>query len=147
EKMCLRFIREGALPMLPTMQNESLQSFAEKITQTRMDLRLAKRAGLRSTAHKPASSLYSVPPTLEPVQEQDRLAEVPLEEREYLMEPLVLKEGAIEPEIPMETIVDDEGDDTWLNDRVPIWREPAPHLPILKEQSIDDQALTCWLSL
>jgi hypothetical protein len=90
--------------MLPYTQNESLQPVAEKITQTRMDIRLAMRAGRRSTV-------------------------------------------AYNPEVQEDSVAADEGDDTWLNDRVTSWRETVPHAPIHKEQLADDQALACWLTL
>jgi hypothetical protein len=111
----------------------SSQAFADKMT--RMDVRLAMRAGMRYTtqAH----------PALEPgrewaVPEQHRQNETPLREPGSVLEPLALKTQATAPDEMME-------DESWLNDVIPARHRPTLPVPIPGEQLADDQTLTCWL--
>ena len=115
--------------MLSQTDHESLRTFAKRTTQTRMDVRLARRVGLRSLTHYPR---------IEPS----------CAHQEYAMQPLLSKEEACESEAVMseEALNSDEyEDDAWLNDRLPIRHESSLQKPIMKEQSTYHYTLTCWL--
>jgi hypothetical protein len=123
--------------MLSHTDIESLQTFAEKGTQTRMDARLARRAELRHLAHSPR-------------------AELPITRQEYVMEPLALKASLAvsEPSIEDETatiprLLDDDShhdceDDAWLNDRALPQLEAVLRESIQEEYSAGNTVLTCW---
>jgi hypothetical protein len=116
---------------------ESLQTFIEKGTQTRMDLRLARRAGLRHRAHSPR---------IEPS----------ITRQGYVMEPLVLKARLAVSGVPATDeatndpcLRDDDGnldceDDAWLNDRALPQIEAILRKPVQEEYSASDAILTCW---
>jgi|SRR5579864_4327243 len=131
--------------MLLQTDHEATQTFADKITQTRMDARLAMRAGLRYTP--PAQHTPQLP-ALKPereyaLPEQSRSKEAPLTLPEYVMEPLTLKGEAFAPEtLPAEETGED---DAWLNDVAQPQIGPVTQTPIQREQLANEHTLTCWL--
>ncbi len=124
-----------------TTTKESLSSrgIADKMPQTRMDVRLAMRASLR----------YNTLPPLEHEEElampsQPAMEEAPLAGLDYFMEPSAPELEVFAPDEVIEVIADIE-DDSWLNDVAQPRPKPVPRTPISREQLADDNTLTCWL--
>lgn len=123
--------------MLPRITDEPLltQTCADKIARTRMDMRLARRAGLHHTL-----------PVLETVSGcaasvQNERETVPGAGPGYVMEPLVPKKRA-----PVSgEVTEDTEDNAWLNDVVPTQKRPTRLARIPREQLINEHTLTCWL--
>lgn len=124
---------------LITKEALSSQDIANKIPQTRMDMRLAMRATLR----------YNTLPPLEHQEQCDGTALLAVEEAllagtNDVMEPPTLEVEVFAPDEVIEVIADIE-DDSWLNDVAHPRLRPVPRTPISMEQLADEHTLTCWL--